>query len=89
MKRHRTGDPTSLNIFALAEHFGTANRAPRHADSLAMPHLRRCLRAGLMRVEGDEVVLTHAGVAAIAGDAVASGYMARLRAREEERQGDE
>jgi hypothetical protein len=60
------GTPTSLNVWAMARHFAGAARAPRLMPPTDIPHLRRCLVAGLCVVEGEEIVLTDAGREAIA-----------------------
>jgi len=64
------GTPTHTNLFALREAFTVdgelASRVPNSLRPSSLPHLRRCLAAGLVRVEGRELALTDAGVAALA-----------------------
>lgn len=64
------GTPTHTNLFALREAFTgggeLASRVPNSLPPTRLPHLRRCLAAGLVRVEGRELTLTDAGVAALA-----------------------
>ena len=58
------GTPTRVNVYAMAQHFAGADRATNRVDAVSAPHLRRCIAAGLVRVEGRELVLTEAGQAA-------------------------
>lgn len=63
---HRKGDPTDINMYVLSEYFGPNERIPNQMEATAAPHLRRCLKAGLLVPEGKELVLTPAGVEALA-----------------------
>jgi len=56
---------TSLNVWVLAKIMGGSERASNRVESTSAPHIRRCLGADLIRVEGVEIVLTDAGRAAI------------------------
>lgn len=59
------GTPTSTNIYALAKLFGELDRVPNRVSPTSAPHIRRTLKAGLVRVEGSELVLTPEGRAAV------------------------
>jgi len=59
------GTPTDTNIFALSEYFIGRDRSPNRIASVSVPHIRRCLDAGLCTVEGSELVLTPEGKKAI------------------------
>lgn len=65
------GAITAVNLYALGRMFGeTAEagaRAPNQVDPTSAPHLRRCLKAGLLEVDKHELVLTPAGAAALRG----------------------
>lgn len=66
--RKPKGTPTRLNVHVLDNYFAGRDRAPAdRVPATDEPHLRRCLKAGLMTVEGRELVLTDAGREAIAG----------------------
>lgn len=60
------GTPTELNLFALRDLFGDRRRVPNQIPPPDVPHIRRCFKAGLVAVDGRELVLTDAGVAALA-----------------------
>lgn len=62
------GGATGTNVFALRDMFrkGEVDRVPNRIASVDAPHIRRCIGAGLARVEGTELVLTDAGKKAIA-----------------------
>ena len=64
------GTPTSLNLWVLARHFGGKPTAPNRIEATSVPHLRRCLKAGLVTVKGPDLVLTPAGVEAVSGVAL-------------------
>ena len=57
---------TQLNVWVLAHTFKNTERVSGRVSSVDAPHLRRCLQAGLMSAEGNELVLTEAGKAALA-----------------------
>jgi hypothetical protein len=72
-RSHRTskprppkGTPTDLNLWVLDRLFGDRTRVSNQVEPTSAPHLRRCLRAGLLDVDGAELVLTDAGIAALA-----------------------
>lgn len=58
---------TALNVWVLAKSFAGSERAANRIPSTSVPHLRRCLKAGLVVVEGTELVLTDAGREAVKG----------------------
>ena len=64
--RPAAGTPTDLNVWVLSEIFGTAQSVPNRAQRTQLPHLRRCLKAGLLTVSKDRLTLTAAGAAALA-----------------------
>jgi hypothetical protein len=53
---------TFTNLSALRDTFpeGT-DRAPARQPSIVFPHLKRCLTAGLIALDGPDIVLTDAG----------------------------
>ena len=57
--------PTELNIWVLRQIFGDEDRAPNAVRPTDRAHVRRCLHAGLVVVDGRELVLTDAGKAAV------------------------
>lgn len=65
MSKHVKGQPTDLNISVLREFFGGAQCQLNQIESTSVPHMRRCLKAGLLVVEGDFLLLTNEGVEAI------------------------
>jgi hypothetical protein len=56
---------TRLNLSVLARTFKTADRVSAHVSPADAPHLVRCMRAGLLRAEGSELILTDAGIARV------------------------
>jgi hypothetical protein len=57
---------TPTNLFALRETFPVGTeRAPARQPSVIYPHLKRCLTAGLIALDGADIVLTDAGRAAL------------------------
>jgi len=70
-KKPSKGAPTDLNIYALADmfHYGELKEVPNRLHATDVPHIRRCLKAGLVDVvrKGKTTVLklTPPGVAAI------------------------
>jgi hypothetical protein len=65
----KTVKPTALNVWVLDRHFAGATRAPNRIEATSTAHMRRCLKAGLVVVEGTELVLTEAGIEALAAAA--------------------
>lgn len=67
--REPKGTPTELNLKCLATLFrGGADEVPNRLDAVDVPHLRRCLAAGLLEVTPSKALrITPAGRAAIAG----------------------
>lgn len=61
----KKGDPTSLNLSTLKTAFGGKERISNRVEPTSAAGIRRCLAAGLVAVEGKELVLTAAGKAAI------------------------
>jgi len=59
------GTPTRLNLRCLGNLFGQADRVPNKIEPTSATHLRRCLRAGLFTVDGQDLVLTPAGRTAL------------------------
>lgn len=70
---------TAINLSALVEHFAGAARATNRVSPTLMSHIRRCHKAGLLTVDGSELVLTPVGLAAVAG-ARAKSSADRVRA---------
>lgn len=58
------GQPTSLNVFALRQLFGATHRVSARVSAVVAPHICRCLDAGLVAVDGRDLVLTPAGLEA-------------------------
>lgn len=70
MARAAKGVPTALNIFALAsvvaENGIAADRTfPNGIAVVDAPHIRRCIKAGLVETTGRALKLTDAGVDAV------------------------
>lgn len=65
MKRSPKGLPTALNLRVLRETFKGRPRISNNVEPTATEHLRRCLRAGLVEVDGSDLVLTFIGVVAV------------------------
>lgn len=59
------GTPTDLNLWVLNEVFKEAPRVPNQVKPTNAPHLRRCFKAGLLEVQGRELVLTLKGAEAL------------------------
>lgn len=59
------GTPTDLNLWVLNEVFKHAPRVPNQLKPTNVPHIRRCLKAGLLEVQGRELVLTLKGAEAL------------------------
>ena len=64
-RRAPKGTPTELNLWVMRGFFAGKTRARNQISPPSVPHLRRCLKAGLIEVEGTELVLTLAGVEAM------------------------
>lgn len=64
---------TDTNLFALGRAFGgqTALPAATRFDAVTIPHLRRCVAAGLVELSADrsQMVLTPPGIEALAARA--------------------
>jgi len=64
---------TDTNVFALSTAFGSFDKIPASTrfDVATLPHLRRCVAAGLVELSADRawMCLTEAGVAALAARA--------------------
>lgn len=60
------GTPTGLNLWVLARYFASADEVPNQIEATSVPHLRRCLKAGLIEVNraAGTLRLTDAGRAA-------------------------
>jgi hypothetical protein len=56
---------TRMNLEVLALSFRSATRISNQISPAHVSHLRRCIKAGLIRVEGSQLVLTEAGQAAL------------------------
>ena len=72
-RRAPKGTPTALNIHALARAFADApGGVIRYLDAVTIPHVRRCLHAGLLDSAGERGawVLSPAGREAIAAAAL-------------------
>lgn len=63
---------TSLNIWVLKKVMAGGVRCEARFPPTNLPHLRRCIKAGLAIVDGGELVLTSTGVAAMASNEAAS-----------------
>lgn len=61
---------TDTNLFALGRAFGDAVSLPASTrfDAVTLPHLRRCVKAGLVELTSDRsaMVLTESGISALA-----------------------
>jgi hypothetical protein len=61
---------TDTNVFALSRAFGSFDKLPASTrfDVATLPHLRRCVAAGLVEMSADRawMCLTDAGVDALA-----------------------
>lgn len=78
------GSPTALNMSVLVQTFGLANSVPNKIDPADLPHLSRCMKAGLLVPEGRaRLVLTDAGVKA--RDAYIAANPGALRAANDSR----
>lgn len=68
--RPTKGAPTRTNLYALGKVFGDQLEVSNQLDAVDVPHIKRCVAAGLVEVVGgrDGVLrLTEAGQAALAG----------------------
>lgn len=62
------GTPTDLNIYVLREVFGGQLEVSNQLKPTNVPHMRRCLEAGLVEVDGKKLLLTAAGQAVLRGE---------------------
>lgn len=65
-KRQRGVVPTALNLWVLRRIADGRTRFPNAIEATSAEHMRRCMKAGLVRVMGKELELTEDGIAAIA-----------------------
>jgi len=56
---------THTNLWVLAQAFKTSSRISNRLPATDISHLRRCMNAGVIRVDGNELVLTENGEAAL------------------------
>jgi hypothetical protein len=65
--RPPAGTPTDLNLWVLRNLFDGADVAPNKIDLVSVPHVRRCLKAGLITITdaGTTLTLTAAGKVAL------------------------
>lgn len=67
------GTPTKLNLWVLAKLFGADTEIENRISSVDAPHVRRCLKAGLVVVQptvrGSLLVLTDFGQRSLAAHA--------------------
>ena len=61
----KKGQPTALNLWVLKEVFGACDEVPNRFPHTRIPHLKRCIAAGLCEAHGDSLRLTQAGKDAI------------------------
>jgi hypothetical protein len=59
------GTPTHTNLYALASIAAGRERFSRRIARVDAPHVRRCIAAGLLEIDGADLVLTPAGIAAV------------------------
>ena len=60
---------TPVNAYVLATVFRDGDRVPNRLEPTAAPHLRRCVKLGLVRIESRKVlVLTPTGAAVVAAE---------------------
>jgi len=64
--KNSTTKITQTNLYVLASTFKTTDRVSSRLPSTDYPHLSRCLKAGLIRTDGAELVITDAGRQAVA-----------------------
>jgi hypothetical protein len=60
-KRKPAGTPTALNLWVLCRLFGAASEIPNQIEAPSVPHIRRCLKAGLITATRSTLTLTDAG----------------------------
>jgi hypothetical protein len=69
-KRHKVGGgitrATDLNVWTMGRVFGDAVRVPNRLEPTSVAGMRRCVAAGLVRVEGQELALTEEGMRRLA-----------------------
>jgi hypothetical protein len=67
--RSPKGAPTSLNVWVLGKVAAGRREFPNRIEPTSAPHLRRCLRAGLVELAGRRTLrLTEAGLVAVNAD---------------------
>lgn len=67
--RRPAGTPTGLNVWALGKLANGRREFPNQVDPPDRPHIRRCLKAGLVEVVDRQTLrLTAAGVDAVNAD---------------------
>jgi hypothetical protein len=64
-KTTKTTKPTALNLWVLAKVFGDTDVISNRIEPTAVSHIRRCLAAGLVVVDGHQLRLTDAGLEAV------------------------
>jgi len=60
------GTTTSLNLWVLAQVFGPETSVPNQLAPTDAPHIRRCLKAGLLTADRTTLTLTRGGRKALA-----------------------
>ena len=60
------GDPTDTNLWVLERQMGGKDTAPNQIRPTSVPHMRRCVKAGLVTVDGAQLHLTEKGKAVLA-----------------------
>ena len=68
-RRAAKGTPTALNLFTLAQAFGSTERIPNRLPPTSYNGIKRCFAAGLVALADDDskdLVLTAAGKQALA-----------------------
>lgn len=83
------GTPTDLNLYTLHHVFGDKDRVPNAVEATSTAGLRRCLKAGLLRVDGKFLELTPAGLKAIRVERDRADMRKAEKARDSERRGED
>ena len=76
--RPPAGTPTATNLYALATVFGDQTEIPNKLDAVHLPHLRRCMAAGLLVADRTSLRLTPAGVSAVLRHRAEHPWMERV-----------
>lgn len=63
--KRKKGDPTDLNLWVLKKVFGNKTEVPNNLSPTDVPHIRRCLKAGLLQASKGTITLTAKGKTAI------------------------